>query len=143
VSGVDPRLASVELLAAVALFLLVFAPWRGARAGRDDTLAMLANVDLVIEDSGTVRTIRAPLPISIGRAPTATVVVADPQVSRLHARIDAAGDVLEIRDLGSRNGTFVNAQPIDGPTALVAGDEIALGMTRVVFRGVLAGTRTT
>ena len=140
-SVADPRLASLELVGAVAAFLLVFAPWRGARGGRDDTLAMLAGVDLVVEESGTVRTVRAPLPISIGRAPTASLVVADPQVSRLHARIDAAGDALEIRDLGSRNGTFVNAQPIDGPTPLVAGDEIALGMTRIVYRGILAGTR--
>jgi pSer/pThr/pTyr-binding forkhead associated (FHA) protein len=134
----DPRSASLALVGLILVFLVVFAPRRGVRGGRDDTLAMLANVDLVIEEAGAVRTLRAPVPILIGRARNATLVLADGQVSRLHARIDASGDVLEIRDLGSRNGTLVNARPIEGPTPLAAGDEIELGMTRIVYRGVRA-----
>src|SRR5215204_4265788 len=44
---------------------------------------------------------------TIGRSPDATVMVDDPGVSRLHARIrrNAAGS-FEVEDLGSKNGTF-------------------------------------
>jgi pSer/pThr/pTyr-binding forkhead associated (FHA) protein len=54
----------------------------------------------------------------------------------LHARIDFIDDTLAIRDLNSRNGTLVNARPIDAPVALREGDEIDIGTTRIVFCGL-------
>jgi pSer/pThr/pTyr-binding forkhead associated (FHA) protein len=57
-------------------------------------------------------------------------------VSRAHARIDLSDGVLCVRDLDSRNGTLVNARPIDGPTDLHPGDEIDIGTTRIVYGGV-------
>jgi pSer/pThr/pTyr-binding forkhead associated (FHA) protein len=103
---------------------------------RDDTLpAMQAAVLRVDEDGGT-RTVRAQLPITIGRAPAATLTIPDAQVSRLHARIDLTGGTLTVRDLDSRNGTLVNARPIDSPVPLHEGDEIDVGMTRIVFLGM-------
>jgi transcriptional regulator with GAF, ATPase, and Fis domain len=43
----------------------------------------------------------------IGSAPSADVLVADPTVSKLHADVDPREDGTWIRDLGSRNGTYV------------------------------------
>lgn len=40
-----------------------------------------------------------------------------------------------IRDLGSRNGTYVNGQRLMSAGTLRAGDEIRQGQVRVVFRG--------
>jgi len=128
------RVTSVELVAAVALALLFALPRR--RAARDDGLTDMQAVILRVEDYDRTRTVRFTVPITIGRAPSATLVVPDAQVSRLHARIDLTDGGLSVRDLDSRNGTLLNARPIDGPTALHDGDEIDVGTTRIVFCGV-------
>ena len=54
----------------------------------------------------------------------------DPEISRLHARIrrTPAGGI-EIEDLGSTNGTFVNDTRIDGPRQLNPGDTVRMGTT--------------
>jgi pSer/pThr/pTyr-binding forkhead associated (FHA) protein len=135
VIALDPRWSSVVVVAAVAAFVLLAQPRRRDRA--DDTLEMLASVELQVEEPGGTRTVRAPIPILIGRAAPATIVLADAMVSRLHARIDVWDGELGVRDLQSRNGTWLNAQPIDDPVPLAAGDELELGATRIVFRGLV------
>ncbi len=128
------RSASVELVVAVAFALLLAVPRR--RSARDDPMATMQAVILRVEDYERTRTVRLATPITIGRAPNATLVVSDAQVSRLHARIDFSDGVHSIRDLDSRNGTLLNARPIDVPTALRPGDEIDVGTTRIRFDGV-------
>jgi pSer/pThr/pTyr-binding forkhead associated (FHA) protein len=130
----DVRLASVEVVGLCALVLAAVLPRR--RRQRDDTMAAMQAVVLRVEEDGRTRTVRAPLPITIGRAPSATLMVPDAQVSRLHARIDLHGGVPSVRDLDSRNGTLLNARPIEGPAPLHDGDEIDVGTTRIVFCGV-------
>ncbi len=81
--------------------------------------------------------------ITIGRDPLLDVALADPEVSRQHARMarDENGDY-KIQDLGSTNGTFVNGQRLGGePYTLSAGQEIVLGSS-VVLRYELATTET-
>lgn len=68
--------------------------------------------------------------ISIGRE-NAELILSDDAVSRRHAAIRAAGLGLEIEDLGSSNGTFVNGRRIDGTQALGDGDEIRIGATTI------------
>jgi serine protease Do len=51
----------------------------------------------------------------------------DPQVSRRHAAVRAVDGELEVEDLGSANGTFVNGARVDVPHRLSAGDQIAIG----------------
>jgi serine protease Do len=51
----------------------------------------------------------------------------DPQVSRRHAVLRAIDGELEVEDLGSANGTFVNGARLDEPRRLCPGDEIAIG----------------
>lgn len=50
--------------------------------------------------------------ISIGRSPDAGIVVNDGSVSKLHAEIYFENGEPFVRDLDSRNGTFINCRPI-------------------------------
>ncbi|HET9382213.1 MAG TPA: FHA domain-containing protein, partial [Streptomyces sp.] len=71
----------------------------------------------------------------IGRALENDLVVSDLQVSRNHAEFHATPDGrLEIRDLGSHNGTYVNGQPIaKGGTQLLGPADI-VGVGHSTFR---------
>jgi hypothetical protein len=57
----------------------------------------------------------------------------DRLVSRRHARISFDGSNFIIKDLGSKNGTFVNGKRV-GECVLEDGDEITLGNIRLLFR---------
>jgi hypothetical protein len=66
--------------------------------------------------------------MTLGRAPDSTVVLADPSVSRTHARIlpgNGAGPLIE--DADSSNGTFVNGERVRRPVVLRDGARIRLG----------------
>jgi hypothetical protein len=74
--------------------------------------------------------------LRVGRV-DADLEVADAHLSRRHAAIGPApSGGLQIRDLGSANGTFVNGHPVTGPVRLVDGDEIVLGATVARLEGV-------
>jgi len=62
----------------------------------------------------------------VGRHPGCDVVLDEAAVSRQHAAIvrDTAGATIE--DLRSRNGTFINGQPLASPRRLVDGDEVSI-----------------
>lgn len=66
--------------------------------------------------------------------------VADTVVSKRHAAVefDEAG-MASITDLGSRNGTYVNADPIRDRTPLAAGDRIMLGWEGPLFEVRILG----
>ncbi|NPA91648.1 MAG: FHA domain-containing protein [Chloroflexi bacterium] len=64
----------------------------------------------------------------IGRLPDCDIVLPDRQVSRHHARIFRKGDTYYIEDLRSKNGTWVNGQPLRGVRALEDGDEIQIAL---------------
>jgi len=55
----------------------------------------------------------------------------DPEISRRHARVTRAAGQLFLEDLGSTNGTRVNARRIDALTALAGGDRVELGGTAI------------
>src|SRR6187551_2346308 len=66
--------------------------------------------------------------VTFGRSRGATVHVESEKVSRMHARVRRTGDdSIEVEDLGSRNGTRVNGEKIDGIRKVATGDEIAIG----------------
>ncbi|MBI4576281.1 MAG: FHA domain-containing protein [Planctomycetes bacterium] len=70
--------------------------------------------------------------LGIGRDDTETIQIFDQGVSRQHAEIFRIGEMFFIRDLQSRNGTFVNEDRIS-EELLRAGDRIRIGSTEMVF----------
>jgi pSer/pThr/pTyr-binding forkhead associated (FHA) protein len=73
------------------------------------------------------------VPIVIGRSPEANVRIDDPWISNMHALIERRGGELWVVDLGSRNGTFVDAEPVV-EARLVPGTALAFGQTRLELR---------
>jgi pSer/pThr/pTyr-binding forkhead associated (FHA) protein len=63
----------------------------------------------------------------IGRRHECDLYVPLPTVSRKHCELSLNGQSLEVRDLDSKCGTFVNDEKVDGQTTLKAGDYIRIG----------------
>ncbi|MFJ8105011.1 FHA domain-containing protein [Streptomyces sp. NPDC096132] len=71
----------------------------------------------------------------IGRALENDLVVSDLQVSRNHAEFHSTPDGrMEIRDLGSHNGTYVNGQPIPKGGSVQLGPTDIVGVGHSTFR---------
>ena len=70
---------------------------------------------------------------TIGSVAGATVVLADPAVSRKHAAIRKVDGNYELADLGSTNGVYVNGHKVPKKT-LEVGDIIRVGNTEAVFK---------
>jgi two-component system, NtrC family, response regulator AtoC len=98
---------------------------------------------ITIDGSGS-RVIDLPegVDVTFGRSRGATITLDSDKVSRMHARVRRIGDVIDVEDLGSRNGTRVNGDKIDGPRRLTTGDEITVGPILAVL-GVTSGLRRT
>jgi len=73
-------------------------------------------------------------PVRVGRADDNDVAIADPEVSRHHARLEPDGQGWRAIDLGSTNGTWVNGVRLDAAT-IAAGDEVAFGGVRYTVTG--------
>jgi pSer/pThr/pTyr-binding forkhead associated (FHA) protein len=76
--------------------------------------------------------------VTIGRLPSNGIVIENPAVSGQHARIIVEGGQYVVEDLNSRNGTFVNNQPVN-KHMLHEGDVIAIGKHTLVFHSVSVG----
>lgn len=63
---------------------------------------------------------------TVGRAPRADFIVDAALVSRLHCRLEAGDDSLEVIDLSSTNGTYVNGKRIER-ARLTSGDRLRVG----------------
>jgi len=72
-------------------------------------------------------------PLIVGRARSCEIVVGEKVVSREHARLTPVGNSIEVKDLGSRNGTFVDGQRITSALA-GAGSVIGIGDTVLCLR---------
>jgi len=71
--------------------------------------------------------------LTIGRAEQSDIPLADPGVSRNHARVVREGDDFIVEDLRSTNGTEVNGQPIRR-RRLANGDLLKLASSTLQFR---------
>jgi ABC-type multidrug transport system ATPase subunit/pSer/pThr/pTyr-binding forkhead associated (FHA) protein len=72
--------------------------------------------------------------LSLGRDAANDVCLDAPTISRFHAEVVASGGGLELRDLGSRNGTRLDGVLV-GRAPLRAGSEISIGPFRLIFDG--------
>jgi hypothetical protein len=89
---------------------------------------------LIIEHSGKRSGASLNGKTSIGRDDDSGVVVDHPTVSRTHAWIESEFGTYFITDTGSRNGTFVDGERIDGKKRLRDGALIRVGPARMTFR---------
>ena len=80
----------------------------------------------------------------LGASPLSDIYVDNPYVSRMHAQILSDQGRFRIRDLGSKNGTFVNGTRLkDEPRQLESGDRIELADAQVVLRFLRRGVTAT
>ncbi|MBI5877330.1 MAG: FHA domain-containing protein [Chloroflexi bacterium] len=79
--------------------------------------------------------------VLIGRDRRAQIALRDPQVSQRHARIVATHHSHVLEDLQSRNGTFVNGQPVKRHR-LQDGDRLRVGTTEFRYVGPHGASRS-
>jgi hypothetical protein len=95
----------------------------------------------VLEVNGTKHPLTPP-GLVIGRGTEADVRINDPGVSRRHIEFDVLSDVgqgkddlrIEVRDLGSTNGTYIGNARITQPTTLTLGTQVRVGKTVIELR---------
>ncbi len=89
---------------------------------------------LVVAGDANQPEIKLKLPTVIGRSRDADVTIAHPLVSRRHCEIAEGEDGrLQVRDLGSLNGTFVGQTRVE-ESVLAPGDLLTVGA--ITFRAV-------
>lgn len=72
--------------------------------------------------------------VTLGKAAGNVVALEhDATVSRLHAVFENLGAAWSIRDMGSRNGTYLNGEKITAERVLHSGDEVRVGKSRLIF----------
>jgi hypothetical protein len=82
--------------------------------------------------------------VTVGKSSTNVVSLDhDSTVSRVHAVLESLGFAWSIRDVGSRNGTYVNGEKITAERVLRSGDELRVGKSRMVFWEVKGVDETT
>lgn len=83
---------------------------------------------IIEEIDGEQRTCEFAVPeLVIGRDQTCDLSLDDNTVSAEHARLAYHHLNWWVEDLGSRNGTLLNLEPVNTPAILVSGDELQLG----------------
>ncbi len=102
-------------------------------SGANDTVVLTAQpaAPYLVRKGPIQEIIRLKQPsLVLGRqADMADYVIDDPAIGRMHAELSWASSLYQIRDMNSKNGTFVNGQRLSGPLPvnLFIGDEIKLG----------------
>jgi pSer/pThr/pTyr-binding forkhead associated (FHA) protein len=77
-------------------------------------------------------TIKVPV-VNIGRGDYNDLVIADPSVSTMHAKLQRRENVWILSDLGSTNGTFVEGERIRGEIPLSPGTTLKFGDVTALF----------
>jgi len=69
---------------------------------------------------------------TVGRAPRADFILDVALVSRLHCRLEAGDDTIDVIDLSSTNGTYVNGKRVKRAT-LTSGDRLRVGRVELTI----------
>ena len=88
-------------------------------------------VELIVE-GGKTYPLEGRGPWGVGRSDDNDIVVADPNVSRRHARLVRLENGFVVEDLGSTNGTLLDGAPIDRER-IESGDELTFGGVNARF----------
>jgi pSer/pThr/pTyr-binding forkhead associated (FHA) protein len=73
--------------------------------------------------------------LTIGRDAEAGIQILDRSASRFHAEIFPVGGMFFVRDLDSKNGTFINDERLGDEELLREGDVIKIGTTELIYEG--------
>ena len=84
-------------------------------------------------DAGRSHPLEPPGP-EVGRSPQRGLSLADPSLSRSHARVDVGADGVFVTDLGSTNGVSVDGKAIDGRVAIDTGSTVVIGASTLRLR---------
>lgn len=71
--------------------------------------------------------------VTVGKSPDNDLLVEDREVSRVHCVFECYRAGWSVRDMSSRNGTYVNRERLTAERPLREGDEIRIGSTLMVF----------
>jgi pSer/pThr/pTyr-binding forkhead associated (FHA) protein len=89
------------------------------------------SLPLLVAQTGPLKGQKWVIPneIIIGRESDCDIVILDRQVSRFHAKLKARDNKsIEIIDLGSKNGTFINGQRVNEKRLVKDGDQIKIAL---------------
>jgi DNA-binding winged helix-turn-helix (wHTH) protein len=95
-----------------------------SRGGEIFFLVKWANGRVTLDDGAHV----------LGRDPDVEILLNSSGVSRRHALITISAGRATIEDLGSKNGTFVGDQRVDGSRSLGDGDIIGVGSVKLTLK---------
>jgi pSer/pThr/pTyr-binding forkhead associated (FHA) protein len=89
----------------------------------------------IVEGPEAGRVIPLNGPTELGRDPSAGIaLLQDELISRHHAKITPVDDGLQIEDLDSQNGTFVDGDQIYSPAHLSLGHQLLVGVSVLELR---------
>ncbi len=106
-----------------------------ARSDAGTLAAMSPQLEVIAalgHEPGTVIDIRGG--VTLGRSEHAEVRVDDPFSSSAHARIFPRGNFMQVEDLGSTNGTYLNGRQLRGAERLKVADVIRIGDSEYRYR---------
>lgn len=101
-----------------------------AQGGFQPTMAVQTGMPTLVATDGPLAGQRFPLnmALELGRECQQVPMAFDTSASRKHARIEPSGAFVNVTDLGSTNGTFVNGQRVTNAMAK-NGDIVKVGAT--------------
>lgn len=128
-----PRSTSVQAPSREAAPAAVPEPQQAVRPRESTVTRLVASPAAGGAASGPYPLVRR---IHIGRDEARVqILLAHPNVSRLHARVEMNDGVAVVTDLGSANGTFVNGKRVLRSATLRRGDRIDIGPFGLAFDG--------
>ncbi|MBT8200565.1 MAG: FHA domain-containing protein [Acidimicrobiia bacterium] len=128
------NLLKIAFIGLMYLFLWLVSRSIGSHLGGDAGVPVLARraggkVAIITSptQAGVVAEIRGSL--VMGRSDEADLVLEDSYASGFHLRFTFEDDQLQVQDLGTTNGTYVNGRRITSSTLLSKGDTVQVGKT--------------
>ena len=71
--------------------------------------------------------------VSVGRDPAADLCLDHPTISARHARLSFHHSQWWVEDLHSKNGTFLNGEPVGEPMVITQGDRLGFGQVSLII----------
>ncbi len=71
--------------------------------------------------------------IRVGRDPAADLCLDHPTISARHARLSFHHSQWWVEDLHSKNGTFLNGEPVGEPMVITQGDRLGFGQVSLII----------